>query len=260
MSRDFQIADWVAASRISDLFSHPDQSQAFTLMDVACIYALRQNVFDKISGRDIFHDNELAEISKVSHPRRKEEKMVGKMLVKELLKVKLECPSLEDRNIGVLADSQPVKIKMDRLNKDKNLNLDFDSIHASITHSGDYVFAAIGDRRLGIDFESPRTLREGTLKYFLSDEELYNLNEAILSDQSPDYFDENFAGLVYFTQKEAVLKAVGLGIAGGPIKVKLPQFKVGLEFIAEYEGLFFDIITLASPRGIFSMAVERSQA
>ncbi|MBT3785908.1 4-phosphopantetheinyl transferase family protein, partial [bacterium] len=97
---------------------------------------------------------------------------------------------------------------------------------------------------------------EGTIRYFSCKEERDWLDLALQDSSHPTFADRSFFGLILFTQKEAVLKAVGSGIAGGPSEVKLPGIRIGVEFEAIYKERKFQVITLASARGILSLAVE----
>mgnify|MGYP003331396294 FL=1 len=128
----FQTTDEILTSYLSEVLNNSAQPLFFSLMQTPCICAHREHYGSQLQGVAVFHDEELLEIGKVSHPRRKTEKMVGKMLVKELLARKLKSPKLKTGSVRVLADSHPVRIlsELSEINTAESIN----STHASISH------------------------------------------------------------------------------------------------------------------------------
>lgn len=78
-------------------------------------------------------------------------------------------------------------------------------IFVSISHSGDFVAAAVCDTPVGIDLEAKREIKPDFIKKVLSEEELEFVKEGN---------DETTAFLKIWTAKEAYLKLTGEGLAG----------------------------------------------
>jgi|GEM_PF-1020243 phosphopantetheinyl transferase len=234
-----------------------DSTDCHTLLDCPVLTAARESLAQEArASLENFSEEELSEEKSVSHPRRKEEKLAGKLLIKYLLCLQKSSKKFSPSHFQVLADSHPPILKPGPGSGAQKVSDLLNGLHASITHSGDRVFGVLGKSALGIDFEVQRDLKEGTIRYFSCKEERDWLDLALQDSSHPTFADRSFFGLILFTQKEAVLKAVGSGIAGGPSEVKLPGIRIGVEFEAIYKERKFQVITLASARGILSLAVE----
>ena len=93
---------------------------------------------------------------------------------------------------------------MGALEKDANgAPLPFDGLYWSLTHKPAYVGAVICSQATGIDVETVREVSDGLLRKVAQD------SEWRLSDEDPATLFFR-----YWTAKEAVLKAVGVGISG----------------------------------------------
>ena len=90
-----------------------------------------------------------------------------------------------------------------------------DSLHVSIAHTATgtatVAAAAVGRRRLGVDVEAIRPLRDGIERFFLRPD------EKPLVEQLP----EGSALVVLWALKEAVLKAERTGFQTSPMKLRL---------------------------------------
>ncbi|MBQ8001503.1 MAG: 4'-phosphopantetheinyl transferase superfamily protein [Ruminococcus sp.] len=82
-----------------------------------------------------------------------------------------------------------------------------DTVHFSISHSGDYIACAAGSAPVGIDIEKIRTVELSLIKRVCTDEEL----SYVLSGNNADC--ERF--LQVWCAKEAYLKYTGQGLSGG---------------------------------------------
>jgi len=255
MESDQILVDWKEASRLEEILNLANSRIPFPFLESLCICSPRREFFLDNQSGDIFHEEELKEIDSVSHPRRKEEKQVGKALVKALLSQNEELIRVKPVHFKVLADSHPVELHLNQPGSEAKKVLS--SLKASISHSGEYVFAAIANQSIGLDFEVSRELRKGTVEYFTTEKERKWLDLAIEQDQNPSFCTWDYWGLILFTQKEALLKAVGKGIAGGPTQVNLPGLMVGKEFEASYQERRFQMKTLVSEGGILSVALEK---
>ena len=89
------------------------------------------------------------------------------------------------------------------LKDDKGAPLPFDGHYWSLTHKPAYVGAVISTQATGIDIEAVKDVSEGVMRKTATEEEWH------LTDQDPTAMFFR-----YWTAKEAVLKAAGIGISG----------------------------------------------
>ena len=100
--------------------------------------------------------------------------------------------------------ARKIDVTMGALEKDANgAPLPFDGLYWSLTHKPAYVGAVICSQATGIDVETVREVSDGLLRKVAQD------SEWRLSDEDPATLFFR-----YWTAKEAVLKAVGVGISG----------------------------------------------
>ncbi len=83
---------------------------------------------------------------------------------------------------------------------------DYPNVHFNISHSGQYVACAVADRPIGIDVQIIGTYRPDVAARACSGEELERIGA---SDDPATEFTK------LWTRKEAYLKMLGCGIAGG---------------------------------------------
>lgn len=101
----------------------------------------------------------------------------------------------------------------------------YSDIHFNISHSGEYVACCVYDRPVGVDVQKIGTYNPDVAKRVCNEKELLRIEE------SPDMASE-FTKL--WTQKEAVLKMYGIGIAKGDVKNCLANHSVQSELIEDY--------------------------
>lgn len=77
-------------------------------------------------------------------------------------------------------------------------------IHFNISHSGDIVVCALSDQEIGIDIEFIRNIEIEDFKFIMTEKEWGKIVKS--SNKNDSFFD-------YWTQKEAVIKANGNGLA-----------------------------------------------
>jgi 4'-phosphopantetheinyl transferase len=105
---------------------------------------------------------------------------------------------------ALLTCSRKSGVRLGALAKNENgAPLPFDGNYWSLTHKSAYVGAVIGPEPMGIDIERIRDISDGLIRKTASKAEWH------LAGGEPDsvFFR-------YWTAKEAVLKATGVGIAG----------------------------------------------
>jgi 4'-phosphopantetheinyl transferase len=95
-------------------------------------------------------------------------------------------------------------VTLGELQKDENdVPCPFDGHYWSLTHKSKYVAAVVGKDKIGIDIEEIKPRSKAIFSLVASDEEWERAQ-----DRSLDIFFR------YWTAKEAVLKAIGIGIGG----------------------------------------------
>lgn len=102
---------------------------------------------------------------------------------------------------------------------------DFPDVHFNISHSGDYVVCAVSDKTIGADIQRIGEYNSDIAKRVCNEKELVQIENSL--DKASE-----FAKL--WTQKEAVLKMYGTGIASGDIKNCLDNHNVQSERIEDY--------------------------
>lgn len=102
---------------------------------------------------------------------------------------------------------------------------DYPNVHFNISHSGKYVACAVSDKPIGIDIQKICECDFDVAKRVCNEKELKQI------ENSEDKASE-FTKL--WTQKEAVLKMIGTGIAYGDIKNCLDNHNIGSERIENY--------------------------
>ena len=140
----------------------------------------------------------------------------------------------------ILSESLPDRPAPDLLNFEigphgKPVLVDHPEFHFNLTHSHDHAAVAISDSPVGIDLEvTDETFpcREVARQYFCGDE-----ISAVLDAPNPALTTERF--YAFWTAKEAIMKATGLGMTLEPQRIQLAVedgFPCGIEKL-DYPGL-----------------------
>lgn len=88
--------------------------------------------------------------------------------------------------------------------------------HLSLSHSGDWVAAAVGSQAIGIDIEHSLRPR----RYLAIARHYFHASEADALEQGPE--QQRLRRFLYqWTAREAYLKALGTGIAGGLLRLRV---------------------------------------
>ncbi len=87
--------------------------------------------------------------------------------------------------------------------------INFSDVHFNISHSGEYVACAVSDKPIGIDIQKIGEYNSDVAKRVCSEKELVQIENS--SDKASEFTK-------LWTQKEAVMKMYGTGIASGDIK------------------------------------------
>lgn len=102
---------------------------------------------------------------------------------------------------------------------------DYLNIHFNISHSGKYVVCAVSDKPVGIDIQEIGEYNFDIANRVCNEKELKQIENS--GDKASEFTK-------LWTQKEAVLKMFGTGIAGNNIKYCLDNHKVCSKKIENY--------------------------
>lgn len=111
----------------------------------------------------------------------------------------------------------------------------YHDVHFNISHSGEYVACAVYDKPIGVDIQKIGEYNSDIAKRVCNEEELKQIEDS--SDKASEFTK-------LWTQKEAVLKTYGNGIASGDIKDCLDNHNVQSERIEDYWLSICKILTL----------------
>lgn len=99
------------------------------------------------------------------------------------------------------------------------------NVHFNISHSGEYVVCAVYNKPIGIDIQKIGEYNPDVAKRVCNEKELKQIEDSL--DKASEF-------TMLWTQKEAVLKMYGTGIASGDIKNCLKNQKVQSKKIDDY--------------------------
>ena len=103
--------------------------------------------------------------------------------------------------------------------------LNYPHVHFNISHSGEYVACAVSDKPVGVDIQKIGEYNCDVAKRVCNEKELEQIENSL--DKASEFTK-------LWTQKEAVLKMYGTGIASGDIKNCLDNHNVQSQKIDEY--------------------------
>lgn len=102
---------------------------------------------------------------------------------------------------------------------------DYPDVHFNISHSGEYVVCAVSDKPIGVDIQKISEYNSDVAKRVCNEKELEQIENS--SDKASEFTK-------LWTQKEAVFKMHGTGIASGDIKNCLDNYDVQSKRIEDY--------------------------
>lgn len=103
--------------------------------------------------------------------------------------------------------------------------INYPDVHFNISHSVEYVVCAVSDKPVGIDIQKIGEYNSDVAKRVCNEKELVQIENSL--DKASEFTK-------LWTQKEAVLKMYGTGIASGDIKNCLNNHNVQSERIEDY--------------------------
>ena len=101
----------------------------------------------------------------------------------------------------------------------------YPDVHFNISHSGEYVVCAVNDKPIGVDIQKIGEYNPDVAKRVCNEKELKQIKDSL--DKASEFTK-------LWTQKEAVLKMHGIGIASGDIKNCLDNHNVQSQEINNY--------------------------
>jgi amino acid adenylation domain-containing protein len=190
---------------------------------------------------------ERLETDAVAAGKRRQEKLAGKLAAKLLAAQVLDdwfglpCP-LEA--CQALAPEAPVEVTAPGQGA---LAEALSQLHFSISHTEELVCAAVSRRRVGVDVELLRPLGADLVREICG-------GDPPRSTLSPAAAERAVPPVVVFTQKEAVLKASGDGLAGGLEGVVLADTALDSLLSATYRGNAYSVLSTVHGNHAFSLA------
>ncbi|MCF6312806.1 MAG: SDR family NAD(P)-dependent oxidoreductase [Verrucomicrobiales bacterium] len=196
------------------------------------------------------------EIKALNSDKRREEKFAGKLACKLLAK-HVEQQSSDEATqrlslgeIEVLSQGTPVSVE---ISGGAMAQQGF----YSISHSGGLVCAARGDHPVGVDIEKIRPLSDKMVRDCCGETLQAAIRDYIatgdFSEDDRAYLQQALPILI-FTQKEAVLKAVGIGIGEGLSEVQIDGIYVQTPFVATFRGVSYEVISTQDRHYVLSVA------
>ena len=210
------------------IFKHSQFVMMIAKMD------LLQDVFCNYKKWD---NEELNEIGNCRIEKRRREKLTGKLCVKTLFEKNWNM------RVNIHADSHAPEIYSDGSR--------LENFFCSISHSNNWVCGIVSDNRVGIDIEKQRYFKPNLCQFFCSKQEIEYLDFL-------DGEDKQLASLQFFCSKEAILKTLGLGIAGGPQKANMQDLKIAHWNGATYEDQIFEVFFIRPKQFGLAICLDRT--
>jgi phosphopantetheinyl transferase len=201
----------------------------------------------------LYTTSEIREIAAFTAERRRHEKLAGKLAVKILASEAVRrwfgarCPLPE---IQVLSPSGPPRIGVPENNR---LHAHLEQLYFSLSHAGDLVCAAVSRHPVGVDVEQIRPLSEGAVLEICEENIRQSMADYRQGAEGAGLAPEALP-IAVFTQKEAVLKASGVGIIRGLAGVELSSFLLGAAVDACCFGERYRVLSIDHDEYFFSLA------
>lgn len=156
---------------------------------------------------------ERARLQSFGHAGRRREFVLGRAAARTLLAERL----------GTAPREVPLVVA-----PDGGVEVEGADLHLSIAHSGPHAVAAVGARRLGVDLERIAPRHPGLARFLLHPEERASFEALAL--------DHTRSCILYWTLKEATLKAMRTGFRTSPKKLRLDVDLGTRRSVARVEG------------------------
>lgn len=101
----------------------------------------------------------------------------------------------------------------------------YSNVHFNVSHSGGYVVCAVSDKPVGVDIQKIEEYNPDVAEIICNEKEMEQIGHSL--DKASEF-------IKLWTQKEAVLKMHGTGIASGNIKNCLTNQNVKFQRIGDY--------------------------
>jgi len=213
--------------------------------------------YGQLHTEELYTHAELDEIYLLQSEKRRCEKFAGKLAVKIIASDVVKKWFGKEYEVGdfqVLSSSTPVHVS---LLGDHHDGVMLKNTFFSISHNEDIVCAAVARKPVGIDVETIRTLPSETVNEIYDESLQKIMDDYHNSDRDVNLaanFDADILPIMLFTQKEAVLKASGVGISSGLAEVRLQDIVVDTPVDAVYHGASYRVVSMIHNRCVYSLA------
>ncbi|MCK9330763.1 MAG: 4'-phosphopantetheinyl transferase superfamily protein [Candidatus Cloacimonetes bacterium] len=127
---------------------------------------------------------------------------------------------------------------------------DFPDFYFNISHSGDYVVLSSADFEVGIDIEKKDGSLINIMQSYLTNEE-YNL----ISDLNQDQINHKL--YEFWTIKESIMKATGLGFRLHPLQIQVQSFNPVKTYINNVASQYYtNLISISNEYSLSVSALE----
>lgn len=211
----------------------------------------------------VFTPRESAELDPAATPERRRERIAGRLAAKRLARSALAEKvhgSWGIESFEVISGGRPPAVSFLGPSHFDDMLADR---HWSISHTEGLAAAAEAGVAVGIDVERVRPLAPEAARALGSGRSGERIRERAAAYSGDARLSELYAQvfpLVAFTQKEAVLKAVGTGIGDGLDEVVLEDVELSTPRLATWRGRTFRVLSVCDERHVVSVAVEDAGA
>jgi 4'-phosphopantetheinyl transferase len=210
-------------------FHKRSPTKAPLMTEIFAVSLLEESVFENLKPKLLYGVPEATRLKIDSFARSNDAQrsLLGELLVRHLL-AELTKSKLPDHPFTIGEKGKPAPDG-------------YNGIHFNISHSGQWVVAALSPASVGVDVERMRKVPEGVAHRFFSDAENKMLQNALNESQKAEIF------FTLWTLKESFLKAIGKGLTkslGSFTIVETGQKQYSLANDPEADGFFLKTFEL----------------